>query len=98
MADLIERQAVKKMIKNHRSDFSTEKDYRTAMACAHAVPSAQPKRENGKWVLSEHQRKEETDNGNYSYICSRCGRYDLHAVTQIVPFCWWCGADMRGRE
>ena len=30
------------MMKNHRVDFSTEKDYRTAIACANAVPSAQP--------------------------------------------------------
>ena len=44
MDDLISRQAVKDMIKNHKSDFSTEKDYRTARACVNAVPSAQPER------------------------------------------------------
>lgn len=30
------------MIKNHKSDFSTEKDYRTARACVNAVPPVQP--------------------------------------------------------
>ena len=40
--DLTSRQAVKDMIKNHKSDFSTEKDYRTARACVNAVPPAQP--------------------------------------------------------
>lgn len=40
--DLISRQAAKDMIKNHKSDFSTEKDYRTARACVNAVPPAQP--------------------------------------------------------
>ena len=42
MDELISREAVKEMMKNHRVDFSTEKDYRTARACANAVPSAQP--------------------------------------------------------
>lgn len=37
----ISRQAAKDMIKNHKSDFSTEKDYRTARACVNAVPPAQ---------------------------------------------------------
>lgn len=40
MDDLISREAVKEMMKNHRVDFSTEKDYRTAKACANAVPPA----------------------------------------------------------
>lgn len=41
MSDVISRQAAKDMIKNHKSDFSTEKDYRTARACVNAVPPAQ---------------------------------------------------------
>ena len=41
MSDVISRQATKDMIKNHKSDFSTEKDYRTARACVNAVPPAQ---------------------------------------------------------
>ena len=36
--DLISRQEVKDMLKNHRVDFGTEKDYRTARACINAVP------------------------------------------------------------
>ena len=40
--DCISSQAAKDMIKNHKTDFSTEKDYRTAMACVNAVPPAQP--------------------------------------------------------
>ena len=40
MDDTISRQAAKDMIKNHKSDFSTEKDYRTARACVNAVPPA----------------------------------------------------------
>lgn len=36
--DLISRQEVKDMLKNHRVDFCTEKDYKTARACINAVP------------------------------------------------------------
>lgn len=43
-SDCISRQAAKDMIKNHKSDFSTEKDYRVARACVNAVTSAQPER------------------------------------------------------
>lgn len=42
--DSISRRAAKDMIKNHKSDFSTEKDYRTARACVNAVPPAQPEK------------------------------------------------------
>lgn len=50
----------------------------------------------GEWIMSDIQCKEDTDNGNYQYICSVCGRGDIHARTQEVPYCWWCGARMKG--
>ena len=62
------------------------------------LPSAQPERKKGTWELSEIQNEEEISNGNYQYTCSNCGMGDLHAKTQDVPYCWWCGADMRGRQ
>ena len=40
-SDTIARRATKDMINNHRCDFSTEKDYRTAMACVNAIPPMQ---------------------------------------------------------
>lgn len=39
---LISDEKAKDMIKNHRSDFTTEYDCRTAIACIDAVPSIQP--------------------------------------------------------
>ncbi len=48
MDELISREAVKEMMKNHRVDFSTEKDYRAARACANAVPPAEPERKSCK--------------------------------------------------
>ena len=33
-------------------------------------------------------------NGNRNCKCSECGHGDIQAETQIVPYCWWCGAKM----
>ena len=59
------------------------------------LPSAETERKKGKWILHENQSQEEVDNGNYLYVCSECGKSDIHAKTQEVPFCWWCGSEMR---
>lgn len=53
-------------------------------------------RKFGYWILHENQRQEDVDNGNYLYTCSECGKSDLHAKVQEVPYCWWCGAKMEG--
>ena len=52
----------------------------------------------GKWILSDVQRREDIENGNYQYFCSNCLHSDIHAKTVTVPFCWYCGADMGGEE
>ena len=52
----------------------------------------------GEWIMLENQSKEDTDNGNYWYTCSHCSAGDLHAKVQKVPFCWKCGARMKGAE
>ena len=59
-----------------------------------ALPSAQPGRKTGKWILSDDQDLEDTRNGNYRFICSNCLSSDIHVKTTEVPFCWHCGADM----
>ena len=59
-------------------------------------PTIEPKQ--GKWIMSDIQNKADTDNGNYQYICSECGHGDIHAKTQEVPYCWWCGAKMKGAD
>ena len=55
-------------------------------------------RKTGKWILDDEQDPSEVSNGNYRYICSECGKKDIHARTQEVPFCWHCGAKMEGVE
>ena len=86
MDDLISREAVKEMIKNHRVDFSTEKDYRTARACANAVPPAEPKR--GYW-------KYNAKIGTFKvWTCDQCG-WNSEAE---FNFCPNCGAKMEVTE
>ena len=52
----------------------------------------------GHWILSQSQDKEDTDNGNYRFECSNCGCSDTHSKATEVPYCWKCGADMRGKD
>lgn len=33
-------------------------------------------------------------NDNRNYECSECHHGDTHAKSQIVPYCWYCGAKM----
>ena len=57
------------------------------------LPSAD---KTGKWILSDNQSREDMENGNYYYFCSNCLHGDVHAKTQEVPYCWHCGAKMKG--
>ena len=62
------------------------------------IQQSRPERPKGKWILSDNQRSEETDNGNYRYICSNCFCSDIHGKSVQVPYCWNCGADMVSEE
>lgn len=60
------------------------------------APTIEPQRMRGKWIRAEYQREEDIINGNYMFVCSNCSHVDFHAKTVEVPYCWYCGADMRG--
>ena len=51
---------------------------------------SQPERKPGKWI----PEGDVDEDNNRNYRCSNCGHGDLQAVSQIVPYCWWCGAKM----
>lgn len=53
---------------------------------------------HGEWELSAFQNDADVANGNYAFICSNCEHTDIHALTQTVPYCWWCGARMKGAD
>ena len=62
------------------------------------LPSVEPERPTGTWILVDNQRREDTVNGNYAYICSNCLYTDVHAKSVHVPYCWHCGAKMKEKQ
>ena len=60
------------------------------------IKELQSARPTGMWIKSEFQNEEDIQNDNYLYNCSECGHGDVHARTQEVPYCWWCGCRMKG--
>ena len=52
-------------------------------------------RPHGKWILEE---TDYDDGGNNLYECNICHHRDTHSGSIEVPYCWHCGADMRGDE
>ena len=99
MDDLIRRQDAINAIDNLPYEFNDGLTWCVRMDIYKAIynqPSAQSERGTGEWILADEQREEDVQNGNYRYICSCCGSSDLHAKTQEVPYCWYCGSRMKG--
>lgn len=63
--------------------------YRMAVEALEAEPV-----KHGKWL----QEGLVDGAGNRFCRCSNCGKGDTQAASQIVPYCWWCGAKMDGGE
>lgn len=53
------------------------------------IATAKPVK-HGKWI------EEGLVDGNQNRYCrcSECGKGDTRAISQRVPYCWWCGAKM----
>ena len=63
-----------------------------------SLPSAQPERKKGEWIIDEkHYKDDEQDFYYYDIRCSECG-----AMRKIgwadANYCPNCGAEMRGEE
>ena len=95
MSDLIRRADAIDTVMNllHWARIPTKAD---AKKVIEAIPSAEPK--TGAWIRCKEQDEADLDNGNALYECSNCGHTDLHAETQEVPYCWFCGARMKGAD
>ena len=93
MNDTISRQDSIRLIENTPYDWSNLTERKNMINKFKALPSAE---KTGKWILAKDQIKEDTENGNYRYVCSECDHSDIHAKTQEVPYCWHCGARMVG--
>ena len=77
------------------ADNVTKRAINMAINAMEALENERPK---GYWILSQSQNKEDNDNGNYRFECSNCGCSDTHSKATEVPYCWKCGADMRGKD
>lgn len=62
--------------------------YAEAIDLAIETLKAEPK--HGHWI------DEGLVDGNQNRYCrcSECGKGDTQAISQRVPYCWWCGAKM----
>lgn len=92
MSDLISRQAAIKAVEslpNCYNGYSDTYDKSCIIGLLEELPSAQPERKTGKWIFV---RDEEA--GNALYMCSECGKGDIHAPEVKVSYCWNCGAQM----
>ena len=88
MSDLISRQAA--------IDAVIKRDANCGIDSAEVLkdlPSAQPERKTGRWIL--------TEDDDYEYCtCSECGYQNGENWMNgsDIPFCAMCGADMRGDD
>lgn len=108
MSDLINRQAAIDamcLACGHDCDkskfvYDAQQDEQVIMCPEHYALSTLPSadRPTGEWIKSEFQNEEDVQNDNYLYNCSECGHGDVHARTQEVPYCWWCGTRMKGKD
>ena len=60
----------------------------------HLISHGVTVRERGRWI----QHGELDEDGNGQYHCSVCSAGETHNPIVDVPYCWKCGADMRGTE
>ena len=95
MSNITREEAIE-MLKS-KMDGSVDTSYEWAETVRMAIEALQD-RPTGEWILAALQDEDEIRNGNYFYECSNCNHMDLHAKGQEVPYCWYCGADMRGKE
>lgn len=89
--DLIDRQAAIDAM-GSISDSICEQQ---AVDALWELPSAQPERKKGKWIIAEDIPR--LDN-TYTIQCSECGQLMFAHPNEKTPnFCCNCGADMGGR-
>ena len=94
MADLIDRQAAIKVLKNERSDWND--DYNTpidfCIDAIYRIPAAHPDIKIGKWIEDVAFYDED---GNPCIVtrCNQCGE-----PNPVSNFCPECGAKMEGED
>ena len=75
---------------NHAGNHEQAKAFNYCLCMIDDAPTAGRKR--GEWIPI---RDVDADNNRW-YECSQCHHGDCHGINVDVPYCWYCGADMRG--
>ena len=93
MSDSIDRQAA--------IDAATYGNPQTAWQRIEALPSVQPERKKGKWIV--HTTYLEHDCTIQYDVCSQCGKPKPRKLfdndfSYGINYCVACGADMRGNK
>ena len=109
VGDLISRQAAIEYLMTNMNwydedGYESDDDYKRECITdlINGVPSAQPERKKGKWIVGTVEHKY-THEHRDARQCSECGAMYFHYARQediedVVPnFCPNCGADMRGK-
>lgn len=82
-------------VKDAYQEWEQVQGLECALMCIEEQPIITPERKQGFWIVARNQNKEDTENGNYRFICSVCGCSDVHSKAVAVPYCWNCGAEMK---
>ena len=72
-------------------EISDESVDRIAKAVANELPSAQPERKKGRWIIDRKFGADIMSGGNM-VICSECGKGIMYGKQNFCPN---CGSDMR---
>ena len=90
MSDLISRQAAVDALHMHLMyRMGTDSNKKRLDEWINNLPSAQPERKKGKWIIKD-------DTERFIAQCNCC-RY-IEDSRRIKNFCPNCGADMRGEQ
>ena len=97
MDDLIRRQdAVNEVVAWLKDRMSDKKNGKPLTDRINDLPSAQPERKKGRWIITKTERGWNCAEYPTEVTCSNCNY--IEDYQKALDFCPNCGADMRGEQ
>ena len=94
MSDYISRQAAIDKLKREEKIFYSPTGLRYLIGAIRDLPSAQPERKKGKWIITKTERGWNCAEYPTEVTCSNCNY--IEDYQKALYFCPNCGAEMRG--